>query len=131
MKDIPLHTEQDRASVIGHIERLNLDKPWVVTVKRRAQKRSLSQNALYWKWMEQAGQELGYDRNDMDDVCKEACDCPSKNIVIDGITYSRRTTSGLSKKEMAEYMDRVFRKLAGDMGIYLTLPEEQHLRGAA
>ncbi len=60
----------------------------------------------------------------MDEVMKEVCDCPSRTIRLDNIEYKRRTTSGLDTKEMTDYMDRCYRKLVGDMGIYWTIPEE-------
>lgn len=131
MKPILLITESDRARLVEFIKALNLDKPWRVEVKRPAAKRSLSQNALFHKWCEEAGQHCGYDAGDMKEVIKEICDCPRKRIVIDGVVYDRRSTSSLTKEEMREFMDRVYRKLVGDMGIYLTLPEEQHMIGTS
>jgi hypothetical protein len=125
MKPIPLVTDADRAQLIAFIKALDLSRPWRVTVKRPAQRRSLSQNALFWKWMEEAGQHCGYDKDDMAEVVKEICDCPKKRIVLDGVAYERRSTSDLTKQEMQDFMDRIYRRLVGDMGVYLTLPEEQ------
>ncbi len=51
MPDIPIGSEDDRKRVVDFIMGLNLDRPWIVTVKRRTKKRSLSQNGLYWDWM--------------------------------------------------------------------------------
>ncbi len=124
MPDIPLNTEDARVRLIQYIKALDLARPWVVTVKRQTKQRSLSANNLYWKWMTEAGNALGYDKADMDDVMKEVCDCPAKTIMLDGVAHERRTTSGLTGKEMGEYMDRCYRKLVGEMGLYLTIPEE-------
>lgn len=125
MTDFTLRAENDRWELIRYLEALSPDKVWTVTVKQKKQRRSLSANALYWKWMETAGNELGYDKDEIDYWCKEAFDCPYKEITVDGQTIRRRSTSGLDKLEMSAYMDRVYRRLVGDMGIYLPIPEEQ------
>ncbi len=124
MPDIPLHTQGDRVNLIRHINALDLTRPWVVTVKRRTVRRSLSQNALFHMWCGEVAKAVGYDIDEAKHWIKEACDCPVRDIEIDGVRIERRSTAGLEMDEMQAFMDRVFRRLVGDMGIYLTIPEE-------
>lgn len=125
--DFTIYDEVSRRRFVEHIQSLTLDfkKPWIASVKRKAAKRSLSANGLLWKWMQEAGDSIGYDKNDMHEVMKTVCDCPVTKITIDGRVVEIRSTSRLSSEEYAAYMDRCYRKLVGDMGIYLTLPEEK------
>ncbi len=117
-------TEDDRKQVIRYIKALDLTRPWIVTVKRRTVRRSLSQNALFHMWCTEAGKEVGYDMDEAKYWIKAVCECPIHTIEIDGVKIAERSTSKLSTDEMREFMDRVFRRLVGDMGIFLTVPEE-------
>ena len=125
MTEITVFDKESRRGVLQFIEALNLDRPWIITVKRKTKKRSLSANGLYWKWMEEAGKELGYDKADLHEVMKIEADCPVIEINMNGKNYRLRTTTRLTDKDFADYMDRCYRKLVGDMGLYLTLPEER------
>ena len=125
MTSFTLRAERDWRELIHYLDALSPQKVWTVTVKQQTRRRSLSANALYWKWMETAGDELGYDKDEMDYWCKEVFDCPVKEITIGGDTIRRRTTSGLDSAEMSAYMNRIYRRLVGDMGIYLPIPEDQ------
>lgn len=119
-----LHTESDRRDVIRAIEALDLSKTWRVEIKRKARKRSLQANSLYWEWISIAAQELGYDKNDMHEAVMEAADCPHRAYKrIDGTEGRRRSTAGLSTQEFTAYMDRVYRLIVGELGIVLPLPE--------
>ena len=113
-----LHADSD-------VSALSLDKPWLISIKRKTTGRSLSANGLLWKWMSEAGAELGYDKNDLHETMKVVCDCPITEINLDGRVVEIRSTSRLSSEEFTAYMDRCYRKLAGDLGLYLTLPEER------
>lgn len=132
MTDIPVFDEKSREGVIDFIRALLIVEggtPWIVTVKKKTKKRSLSQNALYHKWIDDARKEealSGWDHDDLDDALKERCDCPRHVYTgFDGTEKSRRSTSNANSREMADYMDRVYRFLVGEYGIYLTLPEDQ------
>lgn len=120
---ITLVSEADRTSFLRFMEQVSLGRPLVITVEEKRKKRSLSANALYFKWMQEAGDHLGYDKDDMHEACKQACDCPVTEIDIDGETVAVRSTAKLNDGDFAAYMDRCYRKLS-EMGCYLTLPEE-------
>lgn len=126
MAETILRTEKDRADLIGMLQELDLTKPWKVTVERPKKRRSLSQNGLYWMWIDIAAKDIGYDKEDLHEALMEACDAPMRSYTdLNGNVRRRRTTSGATSEQMADYMDRVYRKLAG-VGIILPIPEQQH-----
>ena len=126
MRKIYLRTGEDKANAVRAIMELESGRKWYVEIKKERIRRSLSQNGLMWRWIDIAASDLGYDKNDLHEVLKVACDCPAEKIVVDGKEYEVRSLSRLDTAEMANYMDRVFRKLS-DMGIRLPLPEEAHI----
>ena len=132
MTEVTIATEAARTAFIDYLMDLNLDKPWVITVGRKKKKRSLSQNALYHKWIDDARKEealSGWTHDELDEALKQKCECPRHVFTgFDGMEISRYSTSTADTVEMADYMERVYRFLVGDYGVYLTLPEEQLAR---
>lgn len=120
-----IRTEQDRAALVGMLNLLPLLKPVRITVEEVRKKRSLSANGLYWKWMQEAGDHLGYDKDEMHEVCKEVADCPVTEYQVDGKTVRIRTTAKLNDADFSAYMDRCYRRLS-EFGCVLTLPEMAH-----
>ena len=126
MTETVIRTEADRQHLIEAIKALNLEKQWRVEVKQKTRRRSLSQNNLYWQWVDVAGKELGYDKTDMDRELKRHCDAPREAYKgLDGTDQWRYSTSKSDTPEMAAYMDRVYRFIVGEFGILLPLPEER------
>lgn len=108
----------------NHILSLPLDKPLEVVIRQKRAHRSLSQNNLYWKWMQEAADFIGVHKDDLDPICKEQCHCPKTTISTPLGNVEERSTSKLNTKEMAEYMDRVF-ILLSEYGCTLTLPADR------
>lgn len=48
--DFKLHTESDRARLMGHIAGLDMAKPYKISIAQIRSKRSESQNNLLWLW---------------------------------------------------------------------------------
>lgn len=120
-----IRTEQDRAALVGMINLVPLNKPLKITIEEVRKQRSLSANGLYWKWMQEAGDHLGYDKDEMHEVCKEVANCPVTEIEIDGEKVVVRSSSKLNDADFAAYMDRCYRRLS-EYGCVLTLPEMAH-----
>jgi len=118
--------EHQRAAIIKAISALNLDKAWTVELKRKTKGRSLSQNALYHKWLGIVAQDTGNDHDDLHEFCKDKW-CPVKVVEMFGEQKEVRSTKKLTTAEMTEYMDRVYAFFVGDFGILLPIPEELHL----
>ena len=128
-----IRTEEDRKQVLETITLLNLEKPWTVEIKPYRKKRTLSQNALMWKWIEtvanHVSQHTGYTKAEVHEHFK-AMFLPPKRVEIGGKVSEQRTTTKLTTKEMAQYMDAIYRWAAGELGLVLPIPEELHERAA-
>ena len=125
---IYIYDEVSRKRFVEHIQSLNIDKPWIASIKRKTKKRSLSQNALFHKWVDFIAKEVGYevwDGDRMKEELKLVCQCPAtKYIGLDGTEREERSTSKLSTADMAEFMTRVERFAASELGIVLPNPED-------
>ena len=111
----------ERNLVRDTIACLDLSQPWAVTIEPYKERRTLNQNALYWKWVGIIAQDTGNDPDAVHEALKQRFLVP---VVItfmgDKIPY--RSTARLNTGEMSNYMDRVH-ALASEMGIVLPLPE--------
>ena len=117
--------ERDRQRVVDLIAKLNLEKPWEVTVARKTKKRTLSQNGLYHQWVGIIAEETGNDHEDVHDEFKRRW-VPPKEIEIFGEKRMRQSTTDFDTRGMTDYMEKVYAFSVGELGILLPLPEEQH-----
>ncbi len=124
-----LNNETRRGEIIGMIQNLDLSKPWIVEVKRKTNKRTLSQNALLHKWLQIIAEETG---NSIDDV-KEAYRVMFLGEVPvnigDAEVMVGLSTTKLDTRAMSEFCDKVYSHATGELGLLLPLPEERHLNG--
>ena len=101
------------------------DGTYTVTVKRKAESRSISQNALMWMWFACIARETGMTEQDVHDTycalfLSRAAATPRGDVI--------RVTSGtsrLTKPEFTTFLERV-QADAAEMGIILPLPEDQY-----
>jgi len=116
----------------AHLDRLlqlSFEKDtWDITVEKHENSLSARQRALYWKWATEAGDHLGYFKDEMDAEFKRLHMIPITYPGLDGEVKERRPSiKKLKVGEMKDYMDRVY-LWAGTQGIYLTNPDELHAR---
>ena len=109
------------------IDSLCLERPMVMEVFPLPNRRSLNQNALYWRWIDVLGGELGYDKEDMHEVLMRKLLTPNIVVDLDGVEHEKYSTKRLTKEQMTEYMDGVTR-VAAEMGISLPHPEDAQRR---
>ncbi len=118
-----------RDNVVSFIRGLSDKRKWSVTVKRYVKKRTLSQNALMWVWVEQAAKVAG----DADGCSKEMMHkrfkrkflTPIEVFEEDGEILAIYSTKGLSTREMSEYMEKITWYCATNLGLVLdALPKE-------
>ena len=118
--------EASRQRCVSLIAGLNIEKPWEVTVARKTKKRTLSQNALYHKWVGIIAEETGNDHEDVHDEFKRRF-VPPKEIEIFGEIRMRQSTTDFDTPGMTTFMEKVYAFSVSELGILLPLPEEQHL----
>lgn len=118
-------TEFDRQRVIGVIQRLDLSKPYTVTITQRKARRSLNQNALMWLWLTCIESETGNERNHLHDFFKRKWIQPKK-VVIFGEEQIKYSTADLSTLQFSEYLDKLQAFAASELAIKLPDPADKH-----
>lgn len=111
-----------RRRVADVIAGLPLNLPWSVTWGPERKRRSLNQNALYWKVVSELADNLGYLPEEMHEVIKQRC-VPPKVVEVSGRQFEIRSTAKLDTAAFATLMDQVY-AIGAEMGIYLPSPEE-------
>lgn len=130
MKDLKL-TLSSLGWLVTELTKLlkNSNKAYRVNVVEWREKRSLSQNALYWKWLTEIDQQnpLKVDGSKIQgnelwhEVFKKYY-CPVKNITNGENTLPVKSTKMLDIGEMTFYLNRI-EQWCIDRGIALTIPE--------
>lgn len=119
------------ARVIDFISKLNTSKAWEITIKPYRKKRTLSQNALMWKWINvvtgYVSEDTGMTNDEVHEFFKQKFLQP-KIFEVNGEIFQRWTTTDLTTAEMAEYMDHIYRWGTGEQGYFLPTPEMEHAR---
>jgi hypothetical protein len=91
-------------------------------------KRSLSQNALMWKWLTEIAQQTkekgygDYDSEDMHEYFKDRF-CVDKLLTIGKTTIQVKSTKKMDKGEMTFYMNQIH-QWAVNAGFRLSMPED-------
>ncbi len=91
-------------------------------------KRSLSQNALMWKWLTEIAQQTkdkgygDYDSEDMHIYFKDKF-CVDKPLTIGKTTIQVKSTKKLDKGEMTFYMNQIH-QWSANAGFRLSMPED-------
>ncbi len=130
MKDFKLTTGSVSLLVV-ELNKLiaSTNKAYRVSVVEWRERRSLSQNSMYWAWLSEINRQNplkvdGYEKNGAElwhEVFKKFW-CPSKSIT-DGVTsLGVQSTTLLDTGEMTFYLNRI-ESWCMSRGIVLTIPE--------
>lgn len=97
---------------------------YVLTVKRKAEKRTIDQNALMWAWFTCIETETGTPRQDVHDYyCRKFL---RKTIMWNGRTeVVAEGTSRQTKDRMTVFLNQVQADAASEFGITLPTPEDE------
>jgi hypothetical protein len=110
--------------LVGDLTRWNGDKPLTVTMQGKKEKRSLDQNALYWKWMQIIADETGNDKDDVHEYMKGFF-LGMRNMDINGVPQLIPVSSKKqSVRDMAEYMEKIQAWAATHLNITLPVPDD-------
>lgn len=116
-----------RTRVVQHIAALNIDKPWAITIEPYRKKRTLSQNALMWKWINEVAQYVheatGQDSDDVHEFFKVKF-LPARIVELGGEIIEWRTTTRLTTAEMSEYMNKIYAWVTTELGLLLPVPQD-------
>ena len=124
---IIITNEALRKTALFTIGALDLEKPWKLTIERETKRRTLSQNALLWKWLDEVTQHVmehtGHDKDELHEFFK-AKFLPARNVSVGAYLASYRSTKNLTTAEMSEYMDRIYAFCTSELGLFLPVPED-------
>lgn len=130
-KEFLLHSPEDMLAVAScvcdHFE--GDSKPLKIKITE-AGKRSLSQNALMWKWLTEISEQLksrigqDHDAETIHEYMKlQFCPCQEVNMGSNSKPISIRSTKRLDKGEMCHYLNKV-EQWAIERGFRLTIPQD-------
>lgn len=114
--------EQTKAAAISYIEKLPEGKKYKVSVTLHRERRSLSQNSLYWLWLNCISAETGNDVDALHDYFKDRFLSRKVEIFGDECSVGTSTTK-LNTAEFTAFLDKVQQFAAGE-GIILPNPED-------
>lgn len=130
MIDIKINTPQDKTTAKAYIDALPEGKAYCVSVTRAKSRRSVSQNRLYWMWMNCLGAETG---NDADTLHRffavkflgvKHCDVFGREVVMP------ESTKFLDTDRFTRYLDEI-QRFAADNGIILPEPSDLYFEAFA
>jgi hypothetical protein len=116
----------DKAKAVDYITRLADTKQYTVEVKVKREKRSVSQNRLYFLWLTCLMEETGSSKEDLHEFFKQhVLESEEKYLFNDkySVTICRSTTS-LDTKEMHYYLERIRQFAHVELGIGLPNPDD-------
>lgn len=96
---------------------------YILTVKKRSEKRSLNQNSLMWLWFACIEDSTGTDKQTIHDIYCTKFLCrlvPHNGDYIKAV----KGTSKLTKDEMQKFMNEVQADAATELGITLPTPDD-------
>ena len=123
---IIIRDEALRKAALFTIGALDLTKPWVLTIERETKRRTTSQNALMWMWIDSVVKHIhehtGTDKDEVHEFFKRKF-LPARYIEIGGEIVEYYTTKDRTTKEMSEYMDKIYAWATAE-GYFLPVPED-------
>jgi hypothetical protein len=120
-----LLTELDRDMILAQIKRLDIKKVYTVEITERRIKRTISQNGLYWLWLQCLSHETGNDKDEIHEFFKQKYINPELKIIFDESVELRSTTE-LNTLQFKSYLDNV--QVFANTELAITLPDPNDLR---
>ena len=116
--------EQMRSRVADLILKLDLSKPWQITVEPHRARRSLNQHNLYHLWVGIIAAQTG-NSHDAIHECLKAEFLPPRFMTWNGkVREYRPSTTTLKIDEMSAFMNQVQAWAGSTLGIILPVPDD-------
>jgi len=97
-----------------------------LTLGKKKENRTLNQNDLMWAINTLVANELGWEKDDLHEFFKEKFS-PKKKITVKGVeTIIPKGTSHFTKEEFSEYIERIKRFAAIELGI--VIPDNSEIK---
>lgn len=98
---------------------------YVVSIERRTERRTLSQNALMWMWLACIEDETGTPKKDIYDYYCTLYLTEPKDI-MGRCEFVTTSSSRLTTVQMARFLDRIQMHAAMELGITLPSPDDRY-----
>lgn len=119
-----INKQADKAAITSYIEKLPDGKRYTVDITLKREKRTLSQNALYWLWITCIADETGNEKDILhDEFGKLYLPKRSGNFFGEHVEKAVSTTS-LDTKQFTEYLNKIQVFVTSELGIILPNPED-------
>ena len=119
--------ENSKERAVELVQSLSIETKWKIDIKKDIPGRSLSQNALMWKWVSDVvgiiSDHSGQDKDDIHDFFKQKFLTP-KFVHMAGEVVKRYSTKNLKKNEMSEYMEKIYAWASVELGVRLPTPND-------
>lgn len=118
-----IDTKERRTEAAAFVAALTASPLMSVEIKAYKRDRSKAQNRLYWMWLNVIAQYLGYESEELHDVCKvRFLGIVSKDVDGKHLTLPVSTTS-LDTAQFTAYLEKV-EALGRSMSIVLPIPDD-------
>lgn len=113
----------DKRKVTDYIDKLPDGKPYTVDIKLKRNRRTVDQNRLYWLWLTCIMSETGEHKDRLHEFFKQHILGMDEHYAFDKYQVMvPRSTTTLDTKQMTDYLERVQRFAATELGIVLPNP---------
>jgi hypothetical protein len=125
--DFKIRTETDKKAVCEYIGKLDISRrQYTVKVAKKAEIRTLSQNRLYYLWLNCISDETGNDVEDLHEYFKLKFIGVRSRIIYGENVVKAYSTTDLNTEQFKEYLDNVQRWANVEQGIILPNPEDKY-----
>lgn len=119
-----LHTEGDRERAILLLKKADIKHKHIFELKRQREKRTLSQNKLYWLWLGCISDETGDDTSFLHYYYSNRFLPKTEKLIFEERFEIIKSTTELDTKEFTTYLERI-QQHAAEWNCILPLPEER------
>ena len=118
-----IRCRKDREDVISYINNLNPEKRYEIDITPYRERRSVSQNSLYWLYLGCIEEETGNDRYDLHDFFKRKYLRVGESVLCGEEVVKTISTSKLDTKQFTEYLRKIA-SFSAQEGIILPDPSD-------
>lgn len=129
MYNVILRKEGGRVSVDTDLDALFArmrNGVYDITIKRKQEQRSVSQNALMWMWFGCIEEQTGTLKNDVYLYYRSKFLGKWLSLAGEKPVWASLKTSELTKEQFAEFLNQIQADAASELGITLPTPDDLH-----
>jgi len=125
--DFKICTETDKKAVCEYIGKLDISRrQYTVKVAKKAEIRTLSQNRLYYLWLNCISAETGNEVELLHEYCKQKFLGVQYRVIYGEEVARPITTTDLNTEQFKAYLDKIQQWASSEQGIILPDPEDMY-----